>query len=121
MPPPRVCGDRILPMDLPMNRARTGRDGAIQVGTPCNVCPVQEAQSVIGQHGANGPAHSLKVAARVRIPYGLPRRSVQGPLRRASAVSARVADGVSMYGRQSAMKVSSDGGPLAGAARVPRP
>ena len=49
-----------------------GRYRATRDNTATTITPAQTTQNGIGQHEPDGPGRPLKVAARVRTPYGLP-------------------------------------------------
>jgi len=51
----------------------------VEVGE-CSVSPAQTTQDGIRQHEPDSLSRPLKVAARVRIPYGLPRSTRKEPL-----------------------------------------
>ena len=48
--------------------------------TRVSIVPAQSTRRGTGWYGLNPSAHPLKVAARVRIPYGLPRNTCSEPL-----------------------------------------
>ena len=52
-----------------------GQYGATSNATRASVSPAQTTRLVTRQHGMNTFAHPLKVAARVRIPLGLPKKA----------------------------------------------
>ena len=72
-----------LPIRLPIYetpRAGTSHPPARR----CSVSPAQATQERIRRHEPDGPGRPLKVAARVRIPYGLPRSTMSEALARGS-------------------------------------
>ena len=58
-------------------RGDTGRHGTTLNGIAWSISPAQTGHIGIRQHGPDDRARPLKVAARVRIPYGLPNESGQ--------------------------------------------
>ena len=67
-----------LPIDLPISVARTAQHASTRRNPSDYHEQPQRRLSDTRQHGPNGPGPSLKVAARVRIPLGLPTQVLLG-------------------------------------------
>jgi len=84
---PRRLDDRFA-TPLANLRGGTRQYGTTPDNTACSISPAQTTQIGIRQHKPDGPTRPLKVAARVRIPLGLPRKH---QVRATLPVSRRVA------------------------------